>query len=63
MVTCSKYSDRPNRTWMDLYGLSTDEKPIGKFENTYIGNSSTYYEMDTKKAWIFDEENQKWWEV
>ena len=63
MITCSKYSDRPNRSWMELYGLSTDEKPIEKFENTYIGNSSTYYCMDTREAFIYDEENRKWWEV
>ena len=43
MVTCNKYADRPNRSWMELYGLSTDEKP--------------------KEAFIYDEENKKWWEV
>ena len=34
MITCNKYADRPNRSWMELYGLSTDEKPIKnvKFE-------------------------------
>ncbi len=63
MVTCNKYGDQTNRVWLELYGLSTDEKPIEKFEITPIGNSSTYYEMDTKKAYIYDEENHKWWEV
>lgn len=60
MVTCSKYGDRPNRMWMELYGLSTDEKPIGKMGTIGIGNSSTFYEMDTKKAYIYDEENHRW---
>lgn len=51
-----------------VYGLnytdfSTDEKPIGKFEDVFVGNASTYYEMDSKKSYIYDEENQKWWEV
>ena len=63
MVTCNKFSDRPNRSWMELYGLSTDEKPIKKFGTIFIGNSSTYYEMDTKKAYIYDEENHKWFEM
>lgn len=63
MVTCNKYGDRPNRMWMELYGLSTDEKPIKTMGTIGIGNASTFYEMDTKKPYIYDEENHKWWEV
>lgn len=63
MVTCNKYADRPNRAWIELYGLSTDEKPIEKFGDIFIGNSSTFYEMDSGNAFIYDEENHKWWEV
>lgn len=32
-------------------GLSTDEKP----SNKYVGNGSVYIEMDTSKAFIYDE--------
>ncbi|MBQ0036826.1 MAG: hypothetical protein KBT35_07920 [Firmicutes bacterium] len=60
MVTLNKYSDRPNREYLELYGLSTDEKPIGKFENSFIGNASSFYEMDTRKAFLYDEENNEW---
>lgn len=63
MITLNKYSDRPNRSYMELYGLSTDEKPIEKFENTFIGNASTFYCMDSKEAFIYDEENHRWLEV
>ena len=63
MITLNKYSDRPNRSYMELYGLSTDEKPIKKFENTFIGNASTFYCMDSKEAFIYDEENHKWHEM
>ena len=56
MVTCNKYADRPNRSWMELYGLSTDEKPIEKMGTICIGNASTFYCMDTKEAFIYDEE-------
>ena len=63
MVTCNKYGGRPNRMWMELYGLSTDEKPIKAMGTIGIGNSSTFYEMDTQKAYIYDEENHKWWEI
>ena len=60
MITLNKYGNRENRVWLELYGLSTDEKPI---DDIFIGNSSTYYEMDTKNTFMYDEENKKWWEV
>lgn len=63
MITLNKYGNRENRVWLELYGLSTDEKPIEKFDDISIGNSSTYYEMDTKNTFMYDEENKKWWEV
>lgn len=63
MITLNKYGNRENRVWLELYGLSTDEKPIEKFDDIFIGNSNTYYEMDTKNTFMYDEENKKWWEV
>lgn len=42
----------------DLVGLSTDTKPI----KSSIENGSTFYEMDTKKVYMFDKENQIWLE-
>lgn len=60
MITCNKYCDRPNRIWLELYGLSTDEKPIKNWGTTGIGNASTFYEMDTGNIYIYDEENDKW---
>ena len=62
MITLNKYADTTNRAWLELYGLSTDIKPIKKFGTTYIGNASTYLEMDTGKFFIYDEENHKWYE-
>lgn len=63
MITLNKYADQPNKAYIELYGLSTDKKPIEKFKNTLIKNGSIYYEMDTKKAFIYDEENHRWLEV
>lgn len=63
MITCNKYSDRPNRSYMELYGLSTDEKPIKKMGTIYIGNASTLYTMDDKKFYMYDEENHQWHEM
>lgn len=63
MVTLNKYGDKCNRIYLELYGISTDTKPIEKFGTTYIGNASTYLEMDTGKIFIYDEENHKWFEM
>lgn len=63
MVTLNKYGNRTNRVWLELYGLSTDIKPIEKFETTFIGNASTFMEMDTGKVYLYDEQNHKWWGI
>lgn len=39
----------------EFYGLSTDIKPVEK-----IFNGSTFYEIDTKTLYMFDEENHVW---
>lgn len=41
---------------VELYGLSTDEKPLT------VPNASMFYEMDTKKIFMFDEQNKVWLE-
>jgi hypothetical protein len=41
---------------VELYGLSTDTKP------TDVGNASLFYEMDTKKLFMFDAQNGVWLE-
>jgi hypothetical protein len=40
----------------DYIGLSTDEKPL------VCANASTFYEMDTKKLFMFDAQNKVWLE-
>lgn len=37
-------------------GLSTDQKPNNKF----VGSGSVYIEMDTSKAYIYDESSKNW---
>lgn len=41
-----------------LRGLSTDEKPIA-----FIGNGSTFFEIDTSKVFMFNGENKSWVEI
>ena len=40
----------------EYYGLSTDTKPLD------VNNASIFYEMDTKKIYLFDEQNGVWLE-
>ena len=40
----------------NCYGLSTDAKPLD------VCNASVFYEMDTKKVYMFDETNKQWLE-
>lgn len=42
--------------YVEIYGLSTDEKP------TDVPNATPFLEMDTKKIFLFDEENKAWLE-
>lgn len=41
----------------EYYGLSTDTKPVDGVKNADI-----FYEMDTKKVFMFDEQNKTWLE-
>lgn len=41
---------------IDFIGLSTDAKPTG------VTNASSFYEMDTKKLYLYDEQNSAWLE-
>ena len=44
-----------NNLTANYYGLPTDEKPT---EN--VRNGSTFFEIDTSKSYVFDEENKTW---
>ena len=47
----------------NFFGLSTDTKPTNIENGKKIGNGSTYVELDTSKRFIFDEENNIWYET
>lgn len=63
MITLNAYMDAPSHAKMELVCKSTDDKPTKTFEDRAIGNGSTLYEMDTKKIYIYDEDEHKWWEM
>lgn len=54
MITKYIASNERNVAQYDMYGLSTDTKPMD------VGNASTFYEMDTKTLWMFDAQNKVW---
>lgn len=55
MVTITRTGGQIEDRGAELKGLSTDEKPIED-----IPNGSSFYEMDTKKVFMFDEQNSRW---
>ena len=57
MVTITRTGGQTEDRGAELKCLSTDEKPIKD-----IPNGSSFYEMDTKKVFMFDEQNIRWLE-
>ena len=51
---------RGKRSPQEFFGLSKDEKPIGQINGARVTNGSIFIEIDTKKIYMFDEENQLW---
>ena len=64
MVSITKISFVGSKPILEIVGLSTDQKPL---KNNNIGfeltNGSTYFAMDTGQVYMYDETNDKWWEV
>lgn len=48
------------RYLMELIGLSTDEKPIGKYQEKEIANGSTFMSIDTQDVNFYDQANEQW---
>lgn len=50
--------DDRGRVSSKFYGLSTDDKANAEDPR----NADAFYEMDTKKVYLYDQENAKWLE-
>jgi hypothetical protein len=61
-VTVNKYGNNANRLTAELYGLSTDEKPVEEIEGVAIENGSVFIEIDTGNSYFYDKENKEWLE-
>lgn len=62
MVSIDSYYGKKNEKTLEFMGLSTDDKPLNEYEGHKIYNASSFYEMDTKKFYFYDEENNTWLE-
>ena len=46
----------------EFFGLAKDEKPTGVVNGAKVTNGSVFREIDTGPVYMFDEENQIWFE-
>lgn len=60
MISINQIGNISNDRVLELIGLSTDEKPIGKIDGEKIVNGSSFFEMDTCNVFMYDEENNRW---
>lgn len=60
MVTLAKRGNSYNVPLLELYGFSTDEKPIENFNGNGIPNGSIFLEMDTLKVFFYNSETKSW---
>lgn len=49
-----------SRELFTLAGLSSDAKPVTEYKGILIRNGSTFIEINTGKAYMYDEEGGKW---
>ena len=49
-----------SRELFTLAGLSSDTKPVTEYKGILIRNGSTFIEIDTGKAYMYDEEGAQW---
>lgn len=60
MITAERTGGTLEAGTFAFKGLSTDDKPTEKWEDTKILNSSTFFEMDTLKVSFYDGESDEW---
>lgn len=54
---------KENNTYeFSFTGLSTDTKPVTKYDHKKIANGSTFFEMDNQNVVFYDAESGAWLE-
>lgn len=64
MVTLGKLETTTNKivNEMVIYGISGDDQPTTTVEGYPVINGAHYIEIDTGKKYLFDAENETWYE-
>lgn len=60
MVSFVKRGNNYNIPTMEIYGLSTDEKPLFDSQGMAVPNGSIFYEIDKGQVYMFSAETQTW---
>lgn len=60
MISFVKRGNNYNIPIMEIYGLSTDEKPMHDDAGASIPNGSIFLEMDTLKVFFYETEMDEW---
>lgn len=60
MVTYTKTMVKDRLALFSYTGLSTDTKPDQTEGDIFIGNGSTFYEIDTGDVYMYDGEGNNW---
>ena len=64
MVSIAKIAFVGSRPILEVVGLAADTKPLKDNDIGFaVTNGSTFFCMDTGAAFMYDEDNDKWWEV
>ena len=60
MITAARSIGLNEDNTVSFKGLSTDVKPIDKWNGISIENGSSFFEMDTQKIYFYDESSESW---
>lgn len=60
MITINKIGNTVSIPQLELWGNSTDTKPIKEYQGVSIPNGSIFIEIDTGDSYLYDEETHTW---
>lgn len=60
MISFVKRGNEYNIPIMEIYGLSTDEKPLYDESGMAIQNASIFYEIDKGEVYMFSSQTKTW---
>ena len=60
MITIEGSAKDDRKPLVDIWGMSSNTKPVYKYGSLLLANASTYHENDTSCIYRYDETNQVW---